>query len=115
MVLGGCAVLFVLLIIVFVVTASAGSNHPTAQVPDVAAAHYSRLPWPDTKQYVNTAAAAMPVHHVPPTTACWPGVWVGPSPAVSHVDHRADLGQPLVQRRHPSGIAGRVTPHGVIR
>lgn len=115
MVFGGLAVLFVLVVALTAVSASAGNNSRTVRARDVAPVPYPWSPWPHTKQDVNTTTTSMPVHHVAATTACWPGVWVGPCPEASPVDHSGELGKPLVQRRHPSGVAGRITPHGVIR
>lgn len=66
------------------------------------------------KQDANTRASAMGVHQVASSAGCWPGVWVGPSPAVQ--THPAVVpGTAPVQRRRPSGIASRVTSHGVLR
>lgn len=66
------------------------------------------------KQYANTPRLGMSVHQVTSSTGCWPGVWVGPPPAVQ-IHPVAKAAPTLMQRRRPSGVAARVTSHGVLR
>lgn len=87
---------------------SSGQSTPTVRVPFGAPAHA------ENKQYANTTVSAMSVHQVTSSAGCWPGVWVGPSPAV-HAHPVVSPSPAPMQRRRPSGLAVRATSHGVLR
>jgi hypothetical protein len=70
---------------------------------------------PINKQYANTHASAMSVHHVASTAGCWPGLWVGPSPVPQAYPAAAPVDPAPKQRRNRSAIAARATSHGTQR
>lgn len=108
--LGGISVLVIALLVTFICLGAGGS---TGYAAAQATPRFDAQGGVVGKQYANTPVSAMGVHHLASPAACWPGVWVGPSPAQAYPG-ASSAGAPM-QRRHPSGIAARATSHGALR
>jgi len=109
--LGGISVLVIALIVTFICLGSdASAGHAAPPVMPPFGTHVDMA----NKQDANTPVPVMGVHQIASPAGCWPGVWVGPSPAPQAYPGVA-AGRAPAQRRHPSGFAARATSHGALR
>jgi hypothetical protein len=104
------------LLLIALITAALclGGASPSGHSTPPATMHFGAPAHAGNKQYANITVSAMGVHQVTSSAGCWPGVWVGPSPAV-HAHPVVSPSPAPMQRRRPSGIAVRATSHGVLR
>jgi hypothetical protein len=111
--LGGISVL-VMALLVTLICLGAGSH--TGHAAPSAMPGFGVEAGMANKQQANTPVLGLGVHQVVSPAGCWPGVWVGPSPAPLAIEGEgASPGQVPTQRRRPSGIAARATSHGALR
>jgi hypothetical protein len=111
--LGGVFVLVMALVITFICL---GAGSQAGRAAPSAMPRFGAQAGTANKQQANTPVSALGVHQVVSPAGCWPGVWVGPSPAPQATQGEgASPGQVPTQRCRPSGIAARATSHGALR